>query len=244
MNNMIKKVFVLAWMLVISMGISAQKYQDLWVMGTAVPGGVQKLINVGDGDYKYAGTLKEGELRIMTTKKVGKTTRFLAPAVPDANIANHGISFKETADANSPAWQVVVGEDRYKFTVSTMQMKLRGEIFQPWGELFIAGGATEAGWKEGKMLLMKQDVDNPCIWRWEGELKKRPENEEPTSFKFQGQDRWYPKNIHPYIQGADVLTENRFRVGGNDTKWMISRDGIYRITIDLFNEIIKAEFVK
>ncbi len=239
-----KRIIILACMLTVVTGLFAQKYQELWMTGTAVPGGVQQLVAVGDGDFKYAGTLKEGELRLMTTRKVGKATRFLAPAVPDANIANHGIAFKETTDANSPAWQVVVGEDRYKFTVSTMQMKVRGEIFQPWGELFIAGGATEAGWKEGKMLLMKQDLENPYVWTWEGELKKRPENEEPTSFKFQGQDRWYPKNIHPYAQGTDVLADSKFRVGGNDTKWVISREGTYRITVDLFNENIKATFVK
>ena len=39
---------------------------------------------------------------------------------------------------------------------------------------------------------MKQNIDNPCIWTWEGELKKHENVEEPASFKFQGQDRWYP----------------------------------------------------
>ncbi len=238
-----KKVYILLFTLLWSLGMSAQQYQDLWIAGTAVPGGVQKLTGVGEGDFKYAGTLREGELRVMTTKKVGKTTRFLAPTVPDANIANHGISYQETTDAQSAAWQVVVSEDRYKLVINTMQMKLHGEIFQPWGELFIAGGATEVGWQEGKMLLMRQDPDNPCVWTWEGELRKRPANEEPTNFKFQGQDRWYPKNIHPYTAGADILTDHRLRTGGADTKWSVSRDGTYRITVDLFKEYVKAEII-
>ena len=91
---------------------------------------------------------------------------------------------------------------------------------------------------------MTQDIENPCVWTWEGELKKRDENEEPTSFKFQGQDRWYPKNLHPYMQGADILTDSKARVGGDDTKWVISREGTYRITVDLFNETVKATIVK
>ena len=244
MMKMKKILFLLAAILVSCLSLSAQTYQELWITGSAVPGGIQKLTKADGGDFKYAGSLNEGLLRVVTTKKVGKGTRFLAPVVPDADIVNHGLQYVETSDAQSPAWQVVVAEDRYKFTVHTRSKMLKGEIFQPWGELFIAGGATEAGWKEGKMLLMTQDIENPCVWTWEGELKKRDENEEPTSFKFQGQDRWYPKNLHPYTQGADILTDTKARVGGDDTKWVITREGTYRITVDLFNETVKATIVK
>ena len=218
--------------------------QDLWITGSAVPGGAQKLEKVADNDYKYAGRLNAGELRVATAKKPRKGTRFFSPVLMDANLVNKGIAYCETTDAKAPAWQVVVSEDRYRLHVYTDRKELRGEIFQPWGELFIAGGATEAGWKEGKMLLMKQDLNNPCLWTWEGELKRHPEVEEPTSFKFQGQDRWYPKNLHPYRQGADVLQDRRLRIGGDDTKWEISRDGRYRITVDLFHETIQADIVK
>lgn len=218
--------------------------QDLWITGSAVPGGAQKLEKVADNDYKYAGRLNAGELRVTTAKKPRKGTRFFSPVLMDANLVNKGIAYCETTDAKAPAWQVVVSEDRYRLHVYTDRKELRGEIFQPWGELFIAGGATEAGWKEGKMLLMKQDLNNPCLWTWEGELKRHPEVEEPTSFKFQGQDRWYPKNLHPYRQGTDVLQDRRLRTGGDDTKWVISRDGRYRITVDLFHETIQADIVK
>lgn len=218
--------------------------QDLWITGSAVPGGAQKLEKVADNDYKYAGRLNAGELRVATAKRPRKGTRFFSPVLMDANLVNKGIAYCETTDAKAPAWQVVVSEDRYRLHVYTDRKELRGEIFQPWGELFIAGGATEAGWKEGKMLLMKQDLNNPCLWTWEGELKRHPEVEEPTSFKFQGQDRWYPKNLHPYRQGTDVLQDRRLRTGGDDTKWEISRDGRYRITVDLFHETIQADIVK
>lgn len=218
--------------------------QDLWITGSAVPGGAQKLEKVADNDYKYTGRLNAGELRVATAKKPRKGTRFFSPVLMDANLVNKGIAYCETTDVKAPAWQVVVSEDRYRLHVYTDRKELRGEIFQPWGELFIAGGATEAGWKEGKMLLMKQDLNNPCLWTWEGELKRHPEVEEPTSFKFQGQDRWYPKNLHPYRQGTDVLQDRRLRTGGDDTKWEISRDGRYRITVDLFHETIQADIVK
>ena len=217
---------------------------ELWITGSAVPGGVQKLIATADNGYKFAGTLQAGELRIQTTRKAGKDTRYMCPDLPDALIANKGLHFTETADAQAAAWQVPFTEDRYRFVIDTRSHTLRGEIFQPWGELFIAGGATEVGWKEGKMLLMTQDLNNPCIWTWEGELKRHPEFEEPTSFKFQGQNRWNPKNLHPYKEGTDILKDGQLRTGGSDTKWQVSQNGRYRITIDLFYETVKAELLK
>lgn len=240
-----EKIYLMIAALVVCLTMSAQSKQELWITGSAVPGGAQKLIQVSDNDFKYAGSLKAGELRIATAKKAGKGVSYLVPSQPDANIVNKGIGYSETTDAKSAAWQVVVSEDRYRFHIDTEKKQLRGELFQPWGELFLAGGATEVGWKaEGHMLLMKQDMNNPCIWTWEGELKRHPEVEEPASFKFQGQDRWNPKSIHPYVENADILKDARFHTGGTDTKWTLSSDGRYRIKIDLFNETVEAVFVK
>ena len=223
---------------------AARAQSELWITGSAVPGGIQKLTVAPGHSFKYAGELDAGELRIQTTKKVGKDTRYYAPALPDANIANRGTAFTETADATTAAWQVSFGSANYRFTVDARGKSLRGEVFHPWGELFIAGGATEVGWKcEGKMLLMTQDLENPCVWTWEGELRNRPQFEEPRSFKFQGQDRWGPKALHPYTQGADILTDGQLRTGGDDTKWTISREGRYRITVDVFHETVKAELI-
>lgn len=240
-----KRVYMMMAALVVCITLCAQQYQELWIIGTAVPGGAQKLTKVSDNDFKYAGRLLAGELRISTAKKAGKGTTYLVANTPDANIVNKGIDYTITTDAKQAGWQVVVSEDRYRFHIDTEKKQLRGELFQPWGELFLAGGATEVGWKsEGHMLLMKQDLNNPCIWTWEGELKRHPEVEEPASFKFQGQDRWHPKSIHPYATDTDILKDQRFHTGGDDTKWTLSADGRYRIKVDLFNETIQAELVK
>ena len=224
--------------------LTAQEYSQLWITGTAVPGGTQQLEMVSDNDFKYAGPLKAGELRIITTKKVGKKTQFLAPVLPDANVANHGITFAATTDITSEPWQVVVDDEHYRLHVYPKSKILHGEICYPWGELFIGGGATDTGWKEGKMQLMNQQPDNPYVWTWQGELRRHEGVEEPTSFKFQGQNRWYPKALHPYSQGTDILSDRRLRIGGDDTKWSITKDGVYRITIDIFNEKVQAEFIK
>ncbi len=227
-----------------ALALQAQQDQQFWITGTAVPGNTQKLEMVSANDFKYAGPLKAGELRVITTKKVGKNTQYLSPVVPDANVANHGIGFTVVTDITSEPWQVVVDDEHYRLHVNPERKTLHGEICQPWGELFIGGGATASGWKEGKMQLMHQQTDNPYVWTWEGELKRHDGVEEPTSFKFQGQDRWHPKALHPYAQGTDILNDRRLRIGGDDTKWSITKDGVYRITIDIFNEKVQAELIK
>ena len=227
-----------------ALALQAQQDQQFWITGTAVPGNTQKLEMVSANDFKYAGPLKAGELRVITTKKVGKNTQYLSPVVPDANVANHGIGFTVVTDITSEPWQVVVDDEHYRLHVNPERKTLHGEICQPWGELFIGGGATASGWKEGKMQLMHQQTDNHYVWTWEGELKSHDGVEEPTSFKFQGQDRWYPKALHPYAQGTDILNDRRLRIGGDDTKWSITKDGVYRITIDIFNEKVQAELIK
>lgn len=235
-----KRIIITLLSMLAFTGLSAQSYQELWAVGTAVPGGAQKLEKVADGDFKFVGKLTVGELRIQTQRKAGRDTRYLNPLLPDANIVNRGLAYGESTEAGN-AWQVVVSEDRYRFHVDINNRVLRGEIVQPWGELFIAGGATEVGWKcEGKMLLMQQSLDNPFIWTWEGELKNHPDVEESRSFKFQGQDRWGPKSLHPFTQDTDILKERHLRTGGNDTKWTITKEGRYRITIDLLNETVTA----
>ena len=238
------RTFLMMVSLMATMALQAQQYEQLWITGSAVPKGTQPLERVSDADFKYAGPLKAGELRIVTTKKVGKKTMFFSPSLPDANIVNHGIRYDVSDEQASQPWQVVVDDEHYRFHINLASKTLKGDICQPWGELFIGGGATATGWKEGKMQLMHQQLDNPYVWTWEGELKRHADVEEPTSFKFQGQNRWHPKALHPYRQDTDILTDNRLRTGGADTKWSISKDGIYRITIDIFNEKVQAELIK
>ena len=235
-----RKCLVILSFIICHLSFSHAVAQELWAVGTAVPGGAQKLEKVADGDFKFVGSLKAGELRLQTQRKAGRNTRFLNPLLPDANIVNHGLAYTESNEPGN-AWQVVVSEDRYRFHVHAGNRVLKGEIVQPWGELFIAGGATEVGWKcEGRMLLMQQSLDNPFIWTWEGELKNHPDVEEGRSFKFQGQDRWNPKSLHPFVQDTDILKEQHLRTGGSDTKWTITQEGHYRITVDLFNETVTA----
>lgn len=58
-----------------------------------------------------------------------------------------------------------------------------------------------------------------------------------------GLRNWGMKEIHPFVQGEDPLGTRLVRTNGKDTKWTISKEGTYRITVDVFNETFKAELI-
>ena len=54
---------------------------------------------------------------------------------------------------------------------------------------------------------------------------------------------WGPREFHPFQQDEDILTSTQMRKGGADTKWLVSKRGIYRIVIDIFQETFHAEYL-
>ncbi len=223
--------------------VKAQTYQNLWITGSAVPEGTRQLQKTPDGEFRFAGTLKDGELKIMTTEKAGADTKYIAPKYEDSYIVNKGIEAELTSDAGKASWVVPFAEDRYRFYVSSDCKKLTGELFVPWEEAYVGGGATDAGWDAFKVELMKQSPENEMVWTWTGELKTHQNIEEPSSFKIMGLRNWGQKEIHPFVQGEDPLGTKLVRTNGDDTKWTITKDGTYRITVDVFNETFKAELI-
>lgn len=216
---------------------------ELWIAGSAVPGGAQRLDAFPSGQFKFAGALNAGELKIMTTEKATSATRYLAPQAEDACVVNKGLAFEQTDDAAAEGWRVPFAGDRYKLVIDTKAAILHGEIFAPWRELFLAGGACEAGWKAFMLLPFTQDKANPDVFTWTGELREGKDVVEPRRIKITGQNYWGPKSLHPYTQDEAALGSAFMRHEGDDTKWEIGADGIYRLTVNVFKDTFKAEYL-
>ncbi len=241
MKNM-KHILALAFALV-SLSVFGQKVDALWISGSAVPGGSVKLESLGDNTYKLATALKAGEVKLQTTEKLTADTRFLVPVEADASLVNYGIAWRLESDPKAAGWQVLFPEDHYRITVDVNTSTLKGELVAPWNELFIGGGATKNGWDNKHMQAFAQDSKNPYVWTWTGLLCRNDQYVEPTLYKIEGQLMWGPKQIHPLTQGEDILTSTRFRNGGEDTRWSVKRDGRYKITINLLQQTVKAEYL-
>ena len=224
---------------------SLHAQQGLWATGSAVPGGTQQLTVRPDGLFRFAGPLNEGELKVMTTPTYEQgVTQFLKPQLVDSYLINYGLSYTLTSDESQPGWVVSFAEDNYRFLVDTGSRKLTGELVYPWNELLIAGSAFEGGsdgteWKRDNMLPFTRDHENPYVFTWTGELGDFG-GVEPGRFKLEGQMTWGPRELHPFTQDEDILDAGNARTGGDDTKWHVSQPGTYTITVDLFNETVKA----
>ncbi|UKK51159.1 SusF/SusE family outer membrane protein [Prevotella sp. E13-17] len=235
--------------LLLPSAMAAQDFTALWITGSAVPEGTQQLVKQPNGNFAFKGALNVGEVKVMTTATYQEgVTQFLKPQLTDSYLINNGLYYVTTKDASQPGWVVSFQEDLYHFVVLPGSKKLQGELFFPWNELLIAGsaipnGADNTEWKRDNMLPFVRDHENPYIFTWEGELGIYNNVVEPGYFKLEGQMTWGPRELHPYQHGEDILNSQQVCIGGNDNKWKVSKNGRYRITVNLYDETVHAEMV-
>lgn len=227
----------------------AQNFERLWATGTAVEEGSVELTRRPDGLFRFAGALKDGELKIQTTETFQKgVTQFLKPQLVDSYLINNGLRYTVTSDESQPGWVVSFSEETYRFLVDPAAHTVRGELCLPWNEVLIAGSAFAGGsnnveWNRNAMLPFERDHEDPYVFTWTGELGIFSGVVEPGRFKLEGQMTWGPRELHPFTQDEDILGARQMRQGGDDTKWRVSKAGTYRITVNLFHETIEAELL-
>lgn len=237
-----KNILIMALLVLLPVTVSAQT--TYFITGSAVPEGEQPLVEFPDGQYKYAGTLHEGMVQLCTKTGAG-TVRLLKPKYEDSYIVNHGIPYTIVSLTDSTAqWVVPFSENRYRFTIDTKARTVTGELFTPWDECFMVGGATECAWETYTFLPFTRDENELCVWTWVGELKYRSEHSEPDKFKIMGQNAWEPKSYHPYTNGEDIRQTTQIRYNnGTDYKWAVKKDGYYSVRIDVFHETCQAQYL-
>lgn len=228
--------------------LMAQDYSRFWAVGTAVPGGMQELTPFPGKQFKYTGRLIAGGTLSFRNKETATASlvRYLKPTCEDAYAVTNATPFTYALarDSAESLWVVPLTEDVYRITIDLNAKTLTGELFRPWNELFIVGGATECGWVTYTFLPFTRDDEEVCAWDWTGELRERPEFGEPRRFKFEGQNAWEPKVLHPFTQDEDILGTTQLRTGGSaDNKWSITQEGYYHIHVDVFRETVKAEYL-
>ena len=228
--------------------VSAQDYSRIWAVGTAVPEGIQELTPFPNKQFKYTGRLIEGGTLSFRNKETATASgiRYLKPTYEDAYAVTNPtpFTFATARDSLASLWVVPLTEDVYRITIDLNAKTLTGELFRPWNELFIVGGATECGWVTYTFLPFTRDEDEVCAWDWTGELKERSEFGEPRRFKFMGQNAWEPKALHPFTQDEDILSSTQLLTGGStDNKWSIRQEGYYHIRVDVFRETVQAEYM-
>lgn len=232
----------------------------LYVRGSAVPGGVQQLTRfstnvTGKYTFKFHGKLLPGDLYITTTDTPRSSSRYYAPKLVDTNIVTDQADYVSKTDSTGAEWTVLFEADNYRFTVDVTNKQVTGELFARWYEAWICGGCVEdeqgkgisgqeGHWQITAGKQMEQNMEDPNVFEWTGLLKNYTYNDEPKRFKINGQYGWSPKVLHPFTQDASILTAKQVWYNGSqDYKWAISKDGYYRIKINVFEETIEAEYL-
>lgn len=221
--------------------------KDLWITGSAIPGGKVKL--VGDNidplvNYHYYGELLQGEFKFATTETPNSTTKYYVPASPADAVAS-GVSVNETSDNTATGWTVSQADDMYKIKLNTLTNKYKGWMLGV-EHLYIVGGATTVGWDAGNAIELTRGVGNESnIFTFDGILSVNASGGDPNKFKFLLQRDWGPFSFHApteneSVTGAKYFTDQR----SDDYKWTIDSDkqGRYIIKVNVLEETIDAAF--
>lgn len=252
-----KRHIIYILLLLVSIECSAQV--RLYVRGSAVPGGVQELTrfstNVSNRyTFKFHGKLLPGNLYISTTDSHKTGSRYYAPKLVDTDIVTNKADYVSRTDSVGAEWAVLFEADNYRFTVDVANKQVTGELFVRWYEAWICGGCVEdeqgkgtdreGSWQISSGKQMEQSQSDPNVFEWIGLLKNYTFNVEPKRFKINGQYGWGPKVLHPFTQDASILTAKQLWYNGSeDYKWVINKDGYYRIKVNVFKETIEGEYL-
>jgi hypothetical protein len=98
-----KKFFLLLFVVMTSIyATSAEQPSELWITGSAVPGGTAKLTTRPNGTHFYAGTLTAGEFKFMNTETTGENTHYIVPKAGEA--------FSELVLLDKTGWTATVSD--------------------------------------------------------------------------------------------------------------------------------------
>jgi hypothetical protein len=220
--------------------------QDIWITGSAIPGGKVKLVSDNIDpmiNYHYYGELLAGEYKFATTETPDATTKYYVPASVSDAISD--LTVIQTADANAAGWTVSQPDDLYKVKLNILSKKFKGWIYGV-EHIYIVGGATTIGWDAGNAIeLTKGTGVEENVFTFDGQLRINTDGNDRNKFKFLLQKDWGPYSFHAPTQnesitGAQFFTDRR----NDDYKWTVDADkqGRYVIKLDALNETIEATY--
>jgi len=221
--------------------------QDIWITGSAIPGGKAKLKsdNIDPTiNYHYYGELLVGEFKFITTENVDVTSKYYVPASASDAVTND-VSVSLSPDETVLGWTVTQANQLYKIKLNTLANKFKGWIFGV-EHIYLVGGATAAKWDAGNPVeLTRGTGDQVNIFTFDGNLTINSAVSDPNKFKFLLQKDWNPLSFNPQfenesITGAKYFTDHH----SDDYKWTVDEDkqGHYIMKLDALEETIDATY--
>ena len=238
---------------------TAQWPDKFYLSGTATDNRAIEISNLFDTEFKQSVRLKPGSVKLMDTPTETEQTTYYVPRFSDVDIS-FGEGFYNplyaTADRNAVGWSVMVGGD-YTIYLDLASRSYMCRKYRPASVLYLVGGCCERAWNywDESNCLFFPDPADPEVMVWEGELrigwdKKTAsggaviEPDEPDKFKILTAQDWFRDTYHPYVADAPAIGESSARIsGGDDLKWTIEKDGMYRLELNTRTEVLKGVYL-
>lgn len=231
--------------------VDAALPEKLYATGSALDGKTVEVQAFGGVEFKAALELKAGNIILMNTATPTASTVYYTPLLEGVDITfGKGLTapLKTTTDAEAEGWSVCVPG---KYTVYAVKdnNSVYGTMFKPCKELYVVGGCCQLSWNYWDSPSTIRFTNNPANDEemvWEGVLTTdwKESREEPSKLKILTTQSWFETTFHPYTADAPVEgTGNLRSTGGPDTKWTISRNGRYRLTVNTFKETLRGEYL-
>ncbi|MDE6153853.1 MAG: SusF/SusE family outer membrane protein, partial [Muribaculaceae bacterium] len=229
----------------------------LYIVGDATPNGWNidaptALTKTADYTFEYDGPLTAGEFKACLSAGSWDVS-FIRPASEGVIINKDGVQTPEFIFSANPdnKWKIAdAGSYHIVFDLRnwTISATFNGELEPDLNPiesntLYMIGDATPGGWSMDDATAFTQSTDNHYIFTWEGQLvtgsmKACLEPDGTFSCPF-----LRPSSPAVSISSAGVAAPDFVYTTGPDDQWAITEAGRYRITFDLENRTIKAEFL-
>lgn len=233
--------------------LGAYAPEKLYIVGSATAGGwsldnATELTPVDgiEGEYTWTGYLSKGTFKATTVKDFGAP--FYRPSSSDCQISENGITATDVVLTSEPddQWNVVTAGN-YKIDINTKKMTIAAEYLGDPGKrpietstLYILGDATPNSWDIGAPtpLVMKSEH----VFVYEGKLFKGALQATAMA------GDWNVPFILPVANGCKIsktgVESDEFDYLVDHTNmWQVDDPGNYRLTFDLENWTISAEYL-
>ncbi len=227
--------------------------EKLYIVGSATAGGwsldnATELTAVDgiDGEYTWTGYLAKGTFKATTVKDFGAP--FYRPSSPDCQISETGITATDVVLTSDPddQWNVVTAGN-YKIDINTKKLTISAEYLGDPGKrpietatLYIIGDASPTSWDIGTPTPCEMKSER--VFVYEGKLFKGALQATAVA------GDWNMPFIVPLTNGCKIskagVENNEFDyLVDHSNMWQVEDSGNYRLTFDLENWTINAEYL-
>ncbi len=232
----------------------------LYMIGDATPGGWSMddatAFTVSDSNryiFFWEGELVEGNMKACLEPDGTFSCPFIRPSSPACEISSQGVVAPDFVYTTNPddQWHVTeagtyrITFDLENWTISVVAVNKGDDEVAPLETttLYMIGDATPGGWSMDDLTAMTMDSDNRYVFTWEGQLKTgdmkaclQPDGTFSCPFV-------RPSSDGCLIGESGVAAPDFIYTTGPDNKWKVAKDGRYKITFNLKNWTIEAEYL-